>query len=63
VALPAAAQNFALYGRRKPLFAQIDLRRFCAEHKVGARIYFCADFAHFIFFVGIHICFAKTKDR
>jgi hypothetical protein len=23
---------------------------------------FCADFAHLIF-VGIHICFAKTKDR
>jgi hypothetical protein len=39
------------------------LRRFCAERKLGAKLYFCAEFAHFIFFVGIHICFAKTKDR
>jgi hypothetical protein len=42
-----------LYGRRKPLlcagFAQRQSRR--------------ADFAHLIFFVGIQIFFAKTKDR
>jgi hypothetical protein len=50
-----APQNFVLYGRRKPLFAQIVLHRFCTEHKVDAKLYFCADFTHFIFFVGIHI--------
>jgi len=46
-----------------PLFAQIVLRRFCAERKVGARLYFCADFAHFNFFVGIHSCFAEKNDH
>ncbi len=45
----STAQNFALYGRRKPLFAQIVLRRFYAERKVGATLYFCANFAHFVF--------------
>ena len=59
----SAAQNFVLYGQCKPLFAQIVLRQFCAEHKVGTRLYFCADFAHFVFFVGIHFYFTKTKDR
>ena len=32
----------------------IVLRRFCAGRKVGARLYFCADFAHFVTFVGSH---------
>jgi hypothetical protein len=55
-------QNFALYGLRKLLFAQIGLRCLCAERKDGAKLYFCAVFALFVFFVGIHILFAKTKD-
>jgi hypothetical protein len=38
-----------------------SLRRFCAERKVGTRLYFCADFAHFIFFVGI--IFASPKQK
>jgi len=34
-----AAQNFVLYGRCKPLFAQIVLHQFCAERKVGTRLF------------------------
>jgi hypothetical protein len=39
------------------------LRRLCVERKDGAKLYFCAVFALFVFFVGIHIFFAKTKYR
>ncbi len=54
--------KLALYGWRKPLYAQIVLCRLCAERKGGTKLYFCAVFALFVFFVGIHILFAKTKD-
>jgi hypothetical protein len=41
----------------------VVLRRLCAECKDGAELYFCAVFALFVFFVGIHIFFAKTKSE
>ena len=48
-----------LYGlRRAKLCALWTVQAFiCAK----AFRRFCADFAHFNFFVGIHICFAETK--
>ncbi len=36
---------------------------FAQKHKDGAKLYFCTVFALFVFFVGIHIFYAKTKDR
>ena len=44
------------------LFLCIVLRCLCAECNKGAKLYFCAVFMIFIFFIGIHILFIKTKD-
>jgi hypothetical protein len=41
--------------------AQIVLRRFCALCKDGAKLYFCAVFALFVFFVGIHIFYRQSR--
>jgi hypothetical protein len=50
------------HGGCKPLFAQIVFFRLSAERKDGAKLYFCAVFVHFVFFLEIHILFAETKD-
>jgi hypothetical protein len=44
------------------LYLCIVLRCLCAECNKGAKLYFCAVFMIFIFFIGIHILFIETKD-
>ena len=63
VVLRAAQRKTLRFMDGASLFLQKKSCTTFAQSAKSAKLYFCADFVHFVSFKGIYILFAETKDR